>query len=672
MVSLWAASALSLLAACGSSDVASGRAQLEKCTLSSDCKQGLYCALGSCRTPCKESRDCGNGGACVSDGVSAACQLADEKETACAKTRDCPVPLACAGDYRCRNLCDADEDCNVLGINGRVCAADNLGRSYCAEPKEVEDGVITVEPPAGALISIPENALADSGNNTQPDAATLADAGSAGTVDGGADAGMDGGGAVGMDGSMDAAAGADAAVSADAAGGAGDGGLGDAGPKLCTPACGLGFQCSEGTCSACGAENQACCGSFCNANLSCSNATCACGLPGEKCCGGSVCDNGVMCKEGTCACGAAGQSCCPGVAENACGAALACAGRSCSCIASVSYDLVQRTDATLWAYPPVNGPPTQLTLSNGMPLKVKSFGQGSGFNCAVSLEGNVWCWNTSGGTNNVGQLGNSTVTPSSVPVQVVTNLAGTTPLANIESIAVGSQTSCAVSNAGAVWCWGGGSSSLLGTGPSNNNSAYAVPVVSAAGAGQLTGVAKLSMAQAHACALKTDNTLWCWGNNQQGQTGVVGATPTPYPTNVANLQGRTRDIAVTGSTSCAVLDDGLVYCFGAAGGLGRNQPTNSAMPAPVLLRAETGGELKGASRVFGNWSSLCALIDPSGDRSVYCWSSGYAVARSTTTGFAVQGVHLVGVTSPSYTTYVDANGVFYRQDAPANPAIPCP
>src|SRR4029077_4973767 len=122
----------------------------DKCSLNSDCKEGLICALSVCRMPCKKSVDCGNGGSCITEGVAAICQPLEEKDNACNKTRECPAPLACAGDYRCRNLCESDDDCNVLGIHGRVCAEDDYGQHYCGEPEETEDGVFIVGPAPGA------------------------------------------------------------------------------------------------------------------------------------------------------------------------------------------------------------------------------------------------------------------------------------------------------------------------------------------------------------------------------------------------------------------------------------------------------------------------------------------------------------------------------------------
>ncbi len=121
------------------------------CSLNSDCAAGLICALGRCRSQCESAADCPiAGSSCIDDGRNPICQTPAEKNKPCAKEADCPTPLACASDYRCRNLCLSNAECNVLGILGRVCARDQNGVDYCADPGEASNGVITIAPPPGA------------------------------------------------------------------------------------------------------------------------------------------------------------------------------------------------------------------------------------------------------------------------------------------------------------------------------------------------------------------------------------------------------------------------------------------------------------------------------------------------------------------------------------------
>jgi hypothetical protein len=147
------AGAIVLAAACsGSTSTSSTRHLAEGCTLNSDCEKGLVCALGRCRQQCVSSADCKGGGSCVTDASGGVCQTPDEKNTPCEQQRDCSLPLACAADYRCRNLCQSDVDCNVLGVSGRVCGTDSQGIRYCAEPPEVDavTGLLITTPPGGA------------------------------------------------------------------------------------------------------------------------------------------------------------------------------------------------------------------------------------------------------------------------------------------------------------------------------------------------------------------------------------------------------------------------------------------------------------------------------------------------------------------------------------------
>ena len=88
---------------------------------------------------------------------------------------------------------------------------------------------------------------------------------------------------------------------------------------------------------------------------------------------------------------------------------------------------------------------------------------GFGHTCAVSSAGAAYCW----GANGNGQLGNSSTTSSLVPVAVTTSgvLSGVT-LTQISSDQ-GGQYTCALSAAGAAYCWGAASFGQLGNGGSS-------------------------------------------------------------------------------------------------------------------------------------------------------------------------------------------------------------
>jgi alpha-tubulin suppressor-like RCC1 family protein len=132
--------------------------------------------------------------------------------------------------------------------------------------------------------------------------------------------------------------------------------------------------------------------------------------------------------------------------------------------------------------------------------------------CALTVDRHVDCW----GNNDSGELGDGTVTRSSTPVRV----------ANVEdatALMLTAITSCALHGDGGVSCWGSNRNGELTIDPSTEfrPTAERIP---------LTDVVELSGRTAlHACAIKRDDTIWCWGNNANAQLGrpASGAEPTP-------------------------------------------------------------------------------------------------------------------------------------------------
>ncbi len=141
----------------------------------------------------------------------------------------------------------------------------------------------------------------------------------------------------------------------------------------------------------------------------------------------------------------------------------------------------------------------------------------------------------------------------------------------------------------------------------------------------LTDVQKIAASVNTACALKRDATVWCWGNNAAGQLGHIagssgdilcGATAcNPKPTQVTIPAASA--IAVGENNACAVVTpSGDLYCWGnddfgqtsgtlpAAKG-GRLGPTKIPLPRP-------------AQQVAGGSSFTCAVLD---NGNVWCWGA---------------------------------------------------
>jgi Regulator of chromosome condensation (RCC1) repeat len=137
---------------------------------------------------------------------------------------------------------------------------------------------------------------------------------------------------------------------------------------------------------------------------------------------------------------------------------------------------------------------------------------GGSHSCARKFDGSIWCW----GANDNGQLGDGTLSSSDSPVRV-RNPAGDGWLDAL-SIGADDLTSCAVLPSQKVACWGSNSMGQLGTGTGGNQ---ALPVVIPL----FDSVDKVVPGQGYTCALKTDGSAWCWGNDDP--RGRKSGTPLP-------------------------------------------------------------------------------------------------------------------------------------------------
>ena len=129
--------------------------------------------------------------------------------------------------------------------------------------------------------------------------------------------------------------------------------------------------------------------------------------------------------------------------------------------------------------------------------------QAENFSLALRTNGTLWAW----GRNNFGQLGQNDLINRSSPVQIGA-------LTNWTNIAVGKDGTClAVNASGQLYSWGENIAGLLGQNDAIN---YSSPV-------QVGTLNNWSTVEGGYCrnflAIKTDGTLWAWGDNSYGQIG---------------------------------------------------------------------------------------------------------------------------------------------------------
>ncbi len=235
---------------------------------------------------------------------------------------------------------------------------------------------------------------------------------------------------------------------------------------------------------------------------------------------------------------------------------------------------------------------------------VVEIGVGIYHTCALKSDGTVYCW----GYNGYGQLGDGTGTGSSTPVATNNTLLSS----SVVEIAAGESYTCALKSDGTVYCWGVNFIGQLGDGTGTHRSTPVATNNTLLG----SSVVQITAGANHACALKSDGTVYCWGRNHFGQLGD-GTGPdknTPVATNNTLLSSSVVEIAAGENHACALKSDGTVYCWGDNyySQLGDGTGTGSSTPVA------TNNTLLGSSvvQITAGFRHTCALKS---DGTTYCW-----------------------------------------------------
>lgn len=180
-----------------------------------------------------------------------------------------------------------------------------------------------------------------------------------------------------------------------------------------------------------------------------------------------------------------------------------------------------------------------------------SFDGGNLHGIGLKSDGTVWAW----GMNNNGQLGNGTTNQSYLPIQVHGfNDVGF--LTDVVSVSAGgdSNSSIALKTDGTVWAWGDNTYGQLGNGTTTESH---TPVQVSG----LTGVVSVKMSGGHSLALKSDGTVWSWGNMPYGSLGDGVTTLSSVPLQVSGL---TNVILISAGVTynLALKSDGTVWAWG--------------------------------------------------------------------------------------------------------------
>ncbi len=206
------------------------------------------------------------------------------------------------------------------------------------------------------------------------------------------------------------------------------------------------------------------------------------------------------------------------------------------------------------------------------------------------------------------------------------------PLTGVTDVASGTRYGCAVDVDGGAWCWAGVGApnntygelgdNLPTTPYTDHRATRVLAFAQSADPELLTGVQALQSGSDECtgstnCAVVTDGALWCWG---QGSNTTFNSMPSGSESRVAIPIQASSGVPLTGVDQVSVqryhicaLSSGQVWCWGsnASGQLGQGDQVNESYPQLV----DVGGT---ATQVAVGRDTSCALLS---DGTVKCWGS---------------------------------------------------
>jgi alpha-tubulin suppressor-like RCC1 family protein len=556
------------------------------CALDSECPDPLVCRQTECTNVCEADRDCPPGAICDVDPDTGDRGCRDPAGDECVLNSDCEAPLICAVDQQCREQCVGDRDCR----DGTFC---NTTRS----PRTCD---------------LPEVPPMDAGADAPVDATPGGDAGTDAAVDGGVDGGMGGGDDSGGDASPTDAAPTDAGPmdSGPMDTGPMDAGPVDTGPVDTGPV--DTGPVDTGPMDAGPVDTGPMDTGPVDAGPTDTGATDS-GTPTTPPGGPSLFVSGVdhICavRSDVLYCWGQNTSGQLGVATTvnpsppvvvplANVRRLTAWNRHTCAITDTGLYCWGSNDRGQLGTGAAGGTSTDPTLVSG--IMATDVSAGRLHTCALTGV-TVQCW----GANDLGQLGDGTTVDRPAPVAVV-GLA-----TDVVQVAARSTHTCALLTDGRAQCWGENNFGQLGNGASL---ATGVPTASPQLVVGLSNATALYSGSSSVCAVDDVGAASCWGDNVFGQLG--DGTQTGRLTPVATMFTDVVEMGLGIVHSCALHSDGSVTCAGdnsTSGQLGVDPSVTFDSATPVTV-----GALPAAQEIGSGDLHNCARVG----LDAYCWGEG--------------------------------------------------
>jgi alpha-tubulin suppressor-like RCC1 family protein len=179
---------------------------------------------------------------------------------------------------------------------------------------------------------------------------------------------------------------------------------------------------------------------------------------------------------------------------------------------------------------------------------------------------------------------------------------------NFVQISCGFDFNLAICSEGYLWSWGRNNNGQLGIGQSVENQPYPRKVT------QSNDWAFISAGYYHSLAIKNDGTLWAWGANGAGKTGLRKLTGITYFPERVGISNDWAYISAGAWHSLAIKKDGTLWAWGSNldGRTGRDR-TSGSTDRPIII--ETSQDWQSIS---AGWNHSLAIKN---DGTLWAWGN---------------------------------------------------